>query len=139
MVQHEVERQEPPAHDFNGRLPAVADVGKTQFAVDGLAEDPVDSPRVHGLGIGYRPAGYASVEKCPNKTLCCTSGQSQESTGLVAGEESGVQADQSDPLRLEAGETKRPQQFFSSLQVSNHGFPGPGHGSPYRQLQACSW
>ena len=128
MVQHEVERQEPPAHDFNGSLPAVADVGKAQLAVDGLTEDAVDSPRVYDLGIGYRPAGYASVEKCLNKTLCCTSGKSQASSGLVAGEKSGVQADQSDPLSLEAGEAKRPQQFFSSLQVSNHRLPGVGHG-----------
>ena len=39
-----------------------------------------------------------------------------------------MQAYQSDPLSLEAGETKRPQQFFSFLQVGNHGFPGLGHG-----------
>ena len=50
MVQHEVERQEPPAHNFNGSLPAVADIVKAQFPVDGLAEDPVDSAGVYGLG-----------------------------------------------------------------------------------------
>ena len=128
MVHDEVERQEPPAHDLNGSLPAVADVGESQIAVDGLAEDPVDSPGVYGSGIDHRTAGYAGFEKCLNKTLCCTSGQSQESTGLVSGEQTRVQADQGDPFGLLPGETKRPQQFFSSLQVSNHRLPGVGHG-----------
>ena len=47
MVQHEVERQEPSPGDLNGCLPAVADVGKAQLTVDGLAEDAADS-----AGIG---------------------------------------------------------------------------------------
>ena len=95
----------------------MADIGKAQLAVDGLAKDPVDPPAVYGLGVGYRPAGYAGFEKRANKIPRSARGQSQESTGLVAGEKSGVQADQSDPLSLEAGEAKRPQQFFASLQV----------------------
>ena len=106
----------------------MADIGNAQLAVDGLAKDPVDPPAVYGLGVGYWPAGYARFEKRVNKIPRSARGQSQESTGLVSGEKSGVQADQSDPLSLKAGETKRPQQFFSSLQVGNHGFPGLGHG-----------
>ena len=74
MVQHEVERQEAPPHDINGRLPAVADIGKAQLAVDCLAEDPVDSPGVHGCGVGYRPAGYAGFEKRVNKIPCSAPG-----------------------------------------------------------------
>ena len=117
MVQHDVERQEPPAHHFNGSLPAVADIGKAQLAVDGLAKDTVDSAGVYGLGVGYRPAGNAGFEKCLNETLRSPPGQSQESTGLVASEKSGVEAYQGDPFGLLPGESKRLQPFLPSLQV----------------------
>ena len=74
MVQHAVERQEPPAHDFNGSLPAVADIVKAQLAVDGLAEDPVDAAGVYGLGIGYRPAGNAGLREVLERNAAPSSG-----------------------------------------------------------------
>ena len=46
MVQHEVERQQPSPGNLNRGLPAVTDVGNSQFAVDGLAEDPANPPVV---------------------------------------------------------------------------------------------
>ena len=57
MVQHEVERQEPPAHNFNGSLPAVVDVGKVQFAVDGLGVSMPATSRL--LKVLYRASRLA--------------------------------------------------------------------------------
>ena len=39
MVQHEVERQEPPPDDFKRGLAGVTDVGNLQHFVDLLAQD----------------------------------------------------------------------------------------------------
>ena len=61
MVQHEVERQEPPAGNLDRRLPAVTDVGDSQLAVDGLAEDAADMAAVNDGGPATgRPETRAS-------------------------------------------------------------------------------
>ena len=106
----------------------MADGGKAQLAVDGLAKDPVDSPGVYGLDVGYWPAGYASFKERVNETLRSPPTRSQESVDLVAGEDARVQAYQGDPFGLLPGDSNRLQQFFSSLQVGDQGFPGLGHG-----------
>ena len=117
MVQHEVERQEPPPGDFNGRLPAVTDVGNSQLAVDGLAEDAANMAAVSQGGGCHWSAGKTEIEKRVNKALRCGAAGSQENLGLVAGEQARVQADQRDPFGLLEGEAKGLQQFFSSFQV----------------------
>ena len=128
MIEHEIERQQPPPGDFQRGRPAVTDGGDLQLPVDLLAEDPAD-PAAVGDGLRrYRLVGNACPEQRLDKAVGAGLGVSEESLDLVPGEQARVQADQSDPLGLLPGEAKRPQQFFPSLQMGNQGSLGLGHG-----------
>ena len=115
MVQHEVERQQPPSDDLNGGLPAVTDVGNVQGAVEGLAEDSANAPAVGDYFFRQGPAAPPDLEQSQDKAVGCGFGESKESLYLVAGEKSRVETYQSDPLRFVPGEAKRPQEFFPAL------------------------
>ena len=129
MVQHEVERQQSPPDYFKRGLPAVTDVGDLQHFVDLLAKDATDEPAVDDSFVGERPGRDPAIEQGFDASPDVEAvGSLQVEGELVSGEQTRVEADQGDPFGLLPREANNLQQFFPSLQVGNHGFPGLGHG-----------
>ena len=122
VVDHVIERQEPP--EIDGRIgdPAVPNVGNPQFPIDALVGDPTGPRAVLGgddwnLLVHGKFQVHEALNKAPGPAVMHV-----EIIGVLnAGEHTAMETDHRNPLGVFPAPPERFKVFFTLSQMSNHG------------------